>query len=61
MKYILLFIFTGITVYLLLQIFHLDFPTFTEYDWGHLTGKGILLILFAGLSILTWRYIRKKA
>jgi hypothetical protein len=60
-KYILLFIFSGITVFLLLQILHLDFPTFTDYDWGYLTGKGILLVLFAGLSVITWRFIRKNA
>jgi len=61
MKYILLFIFSGITVFLLLQILHLNYTTFTDYDWGYLTGKGIMLVLFAGLSVVTWRFIREKA
>jgi hypothetical protein len=59
-KYILLVIFIGISLFLIIQIMVLKFSQLTEYGWGYFTGKLILLFLVMTLVVVTGRSILKK-
>ena len=44
----------------IIQIFISDFERLTEYGYGYLIGKIILLTIFSAITFLTKKYVTKK-
>lgn len=66
MKKIIFYISSLISIILLISIFKIlvnDFDRLTEYGFGYLIGKIILLLVFISLAFLTKKsvFIKKKS
>ncbi|AUC22579.1 hypothetical protein BTO15_10975 [Polaribacter sejongensis] len=63
MKKIIFYISSVISIILLISIFNIlnnDFDRLTEYGFGYLIGKIILLLIFVTLTLLTKSAVWKK-